>query len=112
MTVKSATEDKLTIAVIEIQVIVKEIDHATIYSLDDAVLNAQFRVIPYLIVDNEVMVDSVCDFEYKWSSDERIKLSGMNKKRLGINATAITEGESLIKLEVLKNSKLLFTSTK
>ena len=80
--------------------------------MDDAVVNAQFRVIPYLIVDDEVMVDSICDFEYKWSSGENIKLQGLNKKRLGINATAVTEGESFVKLEVLKNNKLLFTSTK
>lgn len=67
----------------------KPIDHATIYSLNDAILNAQFRVIPYLIVDGRVMVDSVCDFEYKWSTDGHIKLQGLNKKRLGINATAV-----------------------
>jgi hypothetical protein len=69
-------------------------------------------MIPYLIVDDEVMVDSVCNFEYKWSSGENIKIQGLNKKRLGINATAVTEGESFVKLEILKNNKLLFTSTK
>jgi len=57
--------------------------------LDDAVLNAQFRIIPYLIVDGRVLIDSVCDFEYKWSSDTHIKVQGINKRRLGVNATAV-----------------------
>ncbi len=69
LTIRSASDKELNIAVIDLSIIVKEIDHATVYSLEDAVINAQFRVIPYLIIDGQVMADSVCDFEYKWSSD-------------------------------------------
>jgi hypothetical protein len=42
-----------------------------------------------LIVDGRVLLDSACDFEYKWSSDANIKVQGINKKRLGVNATAV-----------------------
>ncbi len=91
-------KDLITIAIIELLVTVKPIDHTTIYSLDDAILNAQFRVIPYLIVDGRALIDSVCDFEYKWSTNGHIKLQGLNNKRLGVNATAVTEGDALVKL--------------
>jgi hypothetical protein len=92
--------------------LVQEIDEVRIYSLDEAIINAQFRIIPYLIIDKEVMVDSVCDFEYRWVSSENIRLHGVNSRRLGVNATAVSEGKSTVSLRVLKNGEQLFNPSK
>ena len=70
---------------------VKPIDHVNLYSLDEALINAQFRIIPHLIVDSRALLDSVCSFEYKWSTDiSKLRLQGIDTKRaFGVNATAL-----------------------
>lgn len=72
-------------------VTVKPIDHVNLYSLDEALINAQFRIIPHLIVDGRALLDSVCSFEYKWSTDNnKLRLQGIDTKRaFGVNATAL-----------------------
>lgn len=88
------------ISVIHLIINIKPIDHVTIYSLEEALINAQFRIIPYLVVEGRVLLDSVCEFEYKWTSDStRVKLSGVdgkNKRGLGVNATAVKEGDAFV----------------
>lgn len=49
------------VAIIDLTVVVKLIDNVAIYTLDEAIINAQFRVIPHLIIDQMVLLDSVCD---------------------------------------------------
>lgn len=89
MTILNPQDNNRQIALIEIDVTSKKIDHATIVSIEDVVVNAQFRVIPHLIVDGKVLLDTVCDFDYKWTSNDNVKIQGNNKRRLGVNATAV-----------------------
>lgn len=69
----------------------KPIDHVKLYSLEDALINAQFRIIPHLIVGGNALLESVCSFEYKWSTDNnKLRLQGIDTKRaFGVNATAL-----------------------
>ena len=59
-TVKEIKSSK-TLAIITINVNVTPIEKAVIYTLDEALINAQFRIIPHLLIDNVVLLDSVCD---------------------------------------------------
>ena len=59
-TVKEIKSSK-TLAIITINVNVRPIEKAVIYTLDEALINAQFRIIPHLLIDNVVLLDSVCD---------------------------------------------------
>jgi len=94
-------------------VTVKHISHATIFSLDSAILNAQFRVLPYLIIDNRPLLDSTCDLQYKWVSDGHLKLRGMTSKRTGVNVTAVKEGSSILTLEIMdRKGEVMFVTTK
>jgi hypothetical protein len=43
--------DNSQVAMIELNVVVKPINKVVIYTLDEALINAQFRVLPHLIID-------------------------------------------------------------
>lgn len=81
----------MKVAIIQLSVLVQSIDHVSLHSLDEALINAQFRIIPHLIVNGRVLLDSACTFDYKWKTDtSMLKLKGTeNKIGLGLNATAI-----------------------
>lgn len=87
---QSAT-GKTVIASLQLTVTVKPINHVNLYSLDEALINAQFRIIPHLIVDGRPLLDSVCSFNYKWATDNsKLRIQGVDTKRaFGVNATAL-----------------------
>lgn len=76
------------------------IDHVNLYSLDEALLGAQFRIIPHLIINGRSLLDSVCNFEYRWTADNnRIRLQGVDTQLgFGVNATAVKEGDAFVTL--------------
>ena len=77
---------------ISLHVETKNIDNIIIYSIDQAVVNAQFRVIPHLLIDGEVLLDSTCDLLYQWESSPSLQLHNPHLSKTGLNVTALSQG--------------------
>jgi hypothetical protein len=42
----------------------------SIYTLDEALIGAQFRMIPHLIIDERPIIDSHCELRYEWTTSK------------------------------------------
>ncbi len=97
--------DQLT-SIMLVDVHLLSVEAVAIFGNSEAVLHAEFRLIPDIMVAGARLQGSECDFDYQWSTSnagvvqlselaEDLKISGA-----GVNATGRSVGESEIRLSL------------